>query len=167
MNHSSLFLQIPQPSTPTYRNGVSSNSPMPQDILLPQLYKSNPKRFSRSTITLHSHSNSPKIFLQGDRLPIRDLCGNIPATPTTGKIAVSEEGIEELSRRISGLYENLKGHAARQRGLNSPTTKQRRMNISSTTTRGGSGLFGSLARKPGRFKVRTIILGGTTKVEYK
>jgi hypothetical protein len=76
---------------------------------------------------------------------------------------VTEEKIEELSRGISGLY--VKGRGGRQRGLNSPTTNQSRLN--STTTRGGSGLFGSLVRKPGRFKVRTIVLGGTTKVEDK
>jgi hypothetical protein len=187
MDHSSLILQIPQPSTPTYRNAVSSNSPMPQDRLSPQLCKPNRKRFSRSIKTLHSHNNSPKIFVHGDRLPIiRDLSGNIPTTPTTGKIAVTEEEIEELGRNISELY--VKSRGARQRGLNSPTTKQRglnspttkqrglnsptkkqsRLNVSSTTTRGGSaGLFGSLARRPGRFKVRTLILGGTTKVEHK
>ncbi|KAE8098485.1 hypothetical protein FH972_016543 [Carpinus fangiana] len=171
MNHSSLLLQIPQPSTPTYRNGVSSNSPMPQEYRLsPQPYKPNPKRFSRSTITLHSHHNSPKIFVNGDRLPIlRDLCSNNPATPTSRKIAVTEEEIEELSRSISGLY--LEGRVGRQRGLNSPTTnsKQRRFNVSSTTTRGGSaGLFGGLIRRPGRFKVRTVVLGGgATKVENK
>jgi hypothetical protein len=168
MDHSSLLLQIPQPFTPTYRNAMSSNSPMPQDILSPQRYKPNPKRFSRSIKTLHSHNNSPKIFVHGDRLSIiRDLSGNIPATPTTGKIAVTVvEEIEELSRNISELY--VKSRGARQRGLNSPTTKQSRLNVSSTTTRGGSaGLFGSLARRPGRFKVRTLILGGTTKVEHK
>ena len=76
---------------------------------------------------------------------------------------MTEEEIEELSRSISGLY--LKGRVGRQRGLNSPTTnsKQRRFNVSSTTTRGGSaGLFGGLIRRPGRFKVRTVVLGGTT-----
>jgi len=158
MNHSSsLLLQIPQPCTSTYRNGTPSNSPMPQDRLSPQLHKPNPKRFYRSIKTLHSHNNSPKIFVRGDRLPIiRDLSGNIPATPTTCKrAAVTEEKIEELSRGISGLY--VKGRGGRQRGLN----------FNSTTTRGGSGLFGSLVRKPGRFKVRTIVLGGTTKVEDK
>jgi hypothetical protein len=168
MNHSSsLLLQIPQPCTSTYRNGTPSNSPMPQDRLSPQLHKPNPKRFYRSIKTLHSHNNSPKIFVRGDRLPIiRDLSGNIPATPTTCKrAAVTEEKIEELSRGISGLY--VKGRGGRQRGLNSPTTNQSRLNVNSTTTRGGSGLFGSLVRKPGRFKVRTIVLGGTTKVEDK
>jgi hypothetical protein len=183
MDHSSLLLQIPQPFTPTYRNAMSSNSPIPQDRLSPQLHKPNRKRFSRSIKTLHSHNNSPKIFVHGD---IRDLSSNIPATPTTGKIAVTEEEMEELSRNISELY--VKGRVTRQRGLNSPTTKQRglnspttkqrglkspttkqsRLNVSSTTTRGGSaGLFGGLARRPGRFKVRTLILGGTTKVEHK
>ncbi|KAE8098484.1 hypothetical protein FH972_016542 [Carpinus fangiana] len=162
MDHSSLLLQIPQPSSPTYTNGVSFSSSMPQEYRLsPQLYKQNPKRFSRSTITLHSHHNSPKVFVHGDRLPIlRDLD---PATPTTCKMAVTEEEIEELSRSISGFY--LKGRVGRQRGLNSPTTnsKQRCFNVSSTTTRGGSaGLFGGLIRRPGRFKVRIVVLGGTT-----
>jgi hypothetical protein len=74
--------------------------------------------------------------------------------------------MEELSRGIAGLY--VKSGAGKQRGLNSPTTnsKQRRLNVSSTTTRGGSaGLFGGLIRRPGRFKVRTVVLGGnsTTK----
>ena len=168
MDHSSLLLQIPQPSSPTYTNGVSSNSPMLEENRLssPQLHKRNPKRFSRSTVTLHSHHNSPKtIFVHGDRLPIlRDLYSNIPATPTTSrKTAVTEEEIEELSGGITELY--VKGGAGRQRGLNSPTTnsKQRRLNVSSTTTRGGSaGLFGSLIRRPGRFKVRTVVLGGTS-----
>jgi hypothetical protein len=76
---------------------------------------------------------------------------------------VTEEEIEELSRCIAGLY--VKGGAGRQRGLNSPTTnsKQRRLNVSSTTTRGGSaGLFGTLIRRPGRFKVQTVVLGGTS-----
>ncbi|KAE8098483.1 hypothetical protein FH972_016541 [Carpinus fangiana] len=163
MDHSSLLLQIPQPSSSTYTNGVSSNSPMPQDNI-PQLHKLNPKRFSRSTRTLHSHHNSPKIFVHGDKLSIlRDLCSNIPATPTPRKIAVTEEEIEELSRGIAGLY--VKSGASRQRGLNSPTTnsKQRRLNVSSTTTRGGSaGLFGTLIQRPGRFKVRTVVLGGTS-----
>lgn len=80
-------------------------------------------------------------------------------------VAVTEEEIEELSRGISGLYVQRCG--GRQRGLNSPTTNQSRLNVNSTTTRGGSGLFGSLVRKPGRFKVRTIVLGGTTMVEHK
>ncbi|KAG6618247.1 hypothetical protein I3843_09G009200 [Carya illinoinensis] len=165
MNRFSVLLQIPQPSTPTNMiNDMYSNSPVlampPADRLSPQFYKTNMQyvKLSPPRRTFHGHKNG--------------IIGSTPLVhvmPSCTTSSIEEEKIkeiEELTRGISGLY--AEGPDARKRGLNGRTiTQRRRLNVWSTSTRGGSGMFGGLFRKPGRFKIRTLILEGTTKEEHK
>ncbi|KAB1222312.1 hypothetical protein CJ030_MR2G002017 [Morella rubra] len=156
MNRCSVLLQIPQPSTPRRVNGMYCRSPMPQDRLSPQLYKPNPIQLSQIARTLPAYNMSPKPFVQYQ----------MPCTTAPMAAEGEREEIDELTRGISGLYVI---RPARQRRLNVlKAARQRRLNVWSTTTRGGSGgLFGGLLRRPGRFKIRTLHLGGTNKVEHK
>lgn len=170
MNRCSIILQIPQPSTPTNLiNRMYSNSPVlampPADRLSPQLLNRANLQYMQLSQprTFHGHKNN---------ICSTPLVHVMPSSCTASSVEeekIEENQIQELSRGISGLYAEGPDHDARKRGrLNIRTIMQRRrLNVWSTATRGGSGLLGGLLRKPGRFKIRTVILEGTTKDERR